>query len=149
MLELNISNLAPSQTTLNYNSMCRFGESYFGANDDGLYQLGGYTDHGVAIPALIKSGTLDLGMENKKRFRFFYFGLEANGGLRLTVHGDGALAGEYAVTINQEGIQVVRVPISRTVNAWYWEWMIENEDGAFFALHSVTALPVILHPGHA
>ena len=60
----------------------------------------------------------------------------------------GVLAGQYTVSGLQPGLQVVRVPISREVNAWYWQWTVENSAGSFFVLHSVKALPVILHPGH-
>lgn len=148
MIELNLSNMAPSQTTQNYNSACMFGDVALGATSSGLHICGGYTDHGAAIPALIKSGMLDIGMENKKRFRFFYFGVEASGTLTLTVHGDGVLAGQYTVSGLRPGLQVVRVPISREVNAWYWQWTVKNSAGSFFALHTVKALPVILHPSH-
>ena len=148
MLELNLINNAAAQTTRNFNSMCMFSGAKLGVNGDGLYRISGYDDHGVAIPALIRSGNLNLGMENKKRFRFFYFGVEAAGTLTLTVHGDGVLAGQYTVSGLQPGLQVVRVPISREVNAWYWQWTVENSAGSFFVLHSVQALPVILHPGH-
>lgn len=148
MIELNLTNRAAAQTTKGYNSACVFGDVALGATSSGLYQIGGYTDDTAAIPALVKSGLLNLGLENKKRFRFFYFGVEASGPLTLTVHGDGVLAGRYTVSGLQPGLQVVRVPISREVNAWYWQWTVENSAGSFFVLHSVQALPVILHPGH-
>ena len=148
MLTINMANRAAAQNTLQFNSMCRFGDVHLGASGSGLFALDGYADDGVGIRALIKSGLLNLGMENKKRFRFFYFGVEASGPLTLTVHGDGVLAGQYTVAGLQPGLQVVRVPISREVNAWYWQWTVENSAGSFFVLHSVKALPVILHPGH-
>lgn len=148
MIEINLPNRAAAQTTLAYNSACMFDGVPLGATSAGLYRVVGYTDHGTAIPALVKSGLLNLGLENKKRFRFFYFGIEASGPLTLTVHGDGVLAGRYTVSGLQPGLQVVRVPISREVNAWYWQWTVENSAGSFFVLHSVQALPVILHPGH-
>ena len=148
MLELNLANRAAAQTTQSYNSMCNFSGLAIGANENGIFLLGGYTDHGDAIPAMIKSGRLDLGQENKKRFRFVYFGVETDGDLTMKVYGDGELAGEYSVSNPLGGFRNIRVPISRSVNAHYWEWIIENVAGSFFALHSVVAIPVILHPGH-
>ena len=60
MLELNLKNRAISQTTVTYNSMARFGNIYLGATDQGIYQINGFSDHAVEIPALIKSGIFDL-----------------------------------------------------------------------------------------
>ena len=148
MLTINLANRAAAQTTQIYNSACMFGNIQLAATSSGLYQLGGYTDAGTAIPALIKSGATDFGVENKKRFRYFYFGINTSGSLKLSVYGDNVLAGQYAVNKFQSGMQTIRVPIRRDVNAWYWQWMIENVSGSFFVLHSVKALPMFLHPGH-
>lgn len=148
MLTINLRTRAAAQNTLEFNSMCRIGDVALAASGGGLHLLGGYTDDGVGIPAFVKSGMLDLGKGNKSRFRFFYFGIETSGSITLSVYGDGELAGQYDVTGATEGKQVIRVPISREVNAWFWEWKVENTSGSFFILHSVDALPVILHRGH-
>lgn len=148
MLELNLKNRAVSQTTKAYNSMCRFGNQYLGCTDSGLFKVGGFDDNGTQVPALVKSGMFDLGTDRPKRFRFFYFGIEAHGSLKLSVYGDGVLAGTYTVTSAGTTPQGVRVPISRAVSARYWQWQIENIGGAFFALYKVEALPVVLRHGH-
>ena len=149
MIELNLKTKAASQTSQDFNSMCRFGNEYIGATSSGLYRLGGFTDHGVAIPALVKSGTMDFGSANKKRFRFFYFGVETNGELLLKVYCDNVLAAEhYTVAPAETTSMRVRVPISRVHQSRYWSWSVENVSGSFMALYSVEALPVILHPGH-
>lgn len=145
MLEINLTNKAISQTTQAYNSMCRFGGEHLGATDTGLFRMTGYNDHGVQIPALIKSGMMDFGIAGKKRFRFFYFGLDATGSLKLSVYCDNALAGQYTVE-SATGTMNVRVPISRALQGRYWSWSVENVNGSFFALYSVEALPVILLP---
>ena len=148
MLELNLKTKAASQTTLPFNSMCKFGSSYLGATSAGLHTLGGYNDHGVAIPALIKSGNMDFGSTNNKRFRFFYFGLETDGNLLLKVYCDKVLAAEqYTVAPAETTSMRVRVPISRVHQSRYWSWSVENVSGAFMALYSVEALPLFLHPG--
>ena len=149
MLELNLKTKAATQTTLAFNSMCRFGDTYLGVTSTGLHQLGGYNDNGVAIPAFIKSGTMDFGMAQNKRFRFFYFGLETDGELLLKVYCDKVLAAEhYTVAPAETTSMRVRVPISRVHQSRYWSWSVENVSGSFMALYSVEALPVILHPGH-
>ena len=144
MLELNLTNRAAAQTTKDFNSACMFDGVPLGATASGLYRIGGYTDHGTAIPALIRSGMLDLGTERIKRFRFFYFGLQASGALKLTVLCDGTDAASYTVNGGNGGAREVRVPISRTYQGRYWQWQVENVSGSFFALYSVKALPVVL-----
>ena len=144
MLELNLTNRAAAQTTKDFNSACMFDGVPLGATASGLYRIGGYTDHGTAIPALIRSGMLDLGTERIKRFRFFYFGLQASGNLKLTIFCEGVDAASYTVDGSDGGSRDVRVPISRAYQGRYWQWQVENVSGAFFALYSVKALPVVL-----
>jgi len=150
MLEVNLKTRAASQSTVDFNSMCKFGDLYLGANEDGLFKICGYADNTVEIPALIKSGKMDFGVEQKKRFRYFYFGLETDGELLLKVYCDGVVATEeYTVAPITAGVMRVRVPISRVHHSRYWEWSVENVNGSFFVLYSVEALPIILHPGRS
>ena len=148
MLEVNLKTKAASTTTLPFNSMCKVGGAYLGASANGLYQIGGGTDDDTNISASIKSGMMDFGVANQKRFRFFYFGVETDGELLLKVYCDGVLAEQVTVAPRTPGAFQVRVPISRIYQSRYWSWSVENINGAFLALYSVTALPVILHPGH-
>lgn len=145
MIECNLNNNAISQTLRRYSSMCHFNGRTLCTRDDGLFQLYGYTDSGEQIEAWIKSGKFDLGTERYKRIRFFYFGLNAQGNIKLSLFADDQPAGEYEVFV--QGRQEVRVPVSRAFEARYWQWKVENMDGAFFALYSVKVLPVAVHSG--
>lgn len=147
MLEINLKNRAISQTTQNFNSMCRFGDAYLGATASGLYQLGGYSDHGVQIQALIKSGDMDFGTHALKRPRFFYFGIRSTGDVKLLIFCDGNLVTEYNVGSTGGDIKEVRVPVGRGANGRYWAWGVENVNGAFVALYSVKAIMIFMHPG--
>lgn len=145
MIELNLKNRAAAQSTIAFNSMCRMSDgTLLGANGNGVFKMCGYTDNGTAIPVLLKSGMLDMGTHHLKRFRFFYFGLEATGDLSLSVFCDGDLAASYTINIAESGVQSVRVPISREHQGRYWQWQVENTGGAFFALYSVKALPIMI-----
>lgn len=146
MIEVNLKNRVISQHTRDFNSMCLFGDDVIAASSSGLFRVNGYTDAGVQIPAMIKSGDTDFGMSGKKRFRFFYFGLQASGRLKLRVYCDGVMAAEHMLDRQKPGARTIRVPISRRHAGRYWSWSIENISGAFFALYSVTAIPVMLHP---
>jgi hypothetical protein len=149
MLEVNLMTKAASQTTVAYNSMCKLGEKFLGVTDQGLFLIEGYNDHGVQIPALVKSGMTDFGIQSQKRFRFFYFGVESDGDLVTKVFADGTVVGEeYSAVPIATGYRSIRIPIARTGQARYWGWSIENVGGSFFSLYSVKAIPVVLHPGH-
>jgi hypothetical protein len=143
MIEINLTNKAAAQTTVDFNSMCKFGDRYLGASSSGIFEIDGYNDNGTAIQTLVKSGKFDLGSERRKRFRFFYFGLETDGELTLSIFADDVLAAQYDVS-PEPTVQLVRVPISRETNARYWQWQIENVSGAFFSIYDVKAIPIIL-----
>lgn len=149
MFELNLKNRALSQTTVAYNSMAKCGDKYLGCTDAGLFLIGGYNDHGVQIPMLMRSGMTDFGDGNQKRFRFFYVSGEANGNGTITIFADGVEAGTADIVPSDTGVFDVRIPISRAHQARYWSWQVENTAGAFIALYSVKALPIILHSGRA
>lgn len=144
MIEINLPNRAAAQTTLAYNSACMFDGVPLGATSAGLYRVGGYTDHGTAIPALVKSGAFDLGTPRFKGFRYFYFGIDATGDLELSIFCDGELVASYSVDGGTSGYREVRVPIGRGARGRYWQWQVKNKSGAFFVLYSVQAMPVFL-----
>jgi len=145
MLEINLKTRAAAQTTKAYNSMCKFGDKYLGVTDSGLFEIEGYNDSGVRIAARIDTEKMDMGINNSKRFRFFYFGVDTSGYLKLSAFADGVLA--FTQTVKGNGLGNIRVPVPRTAQPRYWQIRIENVDGAFFALYSIKALPVVLHPG--
>lgn len=147
MIELNLKTKAASQTTVPFNSMCKFGDTYLGATASGLYQFGGYSDGGVEIPALIKSGDMDFGTHSLKRPRFFYFGIRTTGTAKLLIFCDGNQVAGYNVESTKGEIREVRVSVGRGNNGRYWAWGIENVNGAFVALYSVKAIMLFMHPG--
>lgn len=142
MLRLNLKNRAIAQTTQRYNSMCLHRGVPLAATDKGLVRIGGYSDSGEPIRAWMKSGKFDLGADNIKRFRYFYFGVAGDGDLRLSIWADDKLVREYVVPVEaHRGRQEIRVMVGRGAAARYWQWQVENVSGSFFVLYSVRALP--------
>ncbi|MHC4310873.1 MAG: hypothetical protein ACYSW3_00195 [Planctomycetota bacterium] len=131
----------------NFNSMCKFGDAYLGANDLGIFVLdSGQTDAGTAIEAFFEIVTSDFGAVNQKRFRSMYIGYEANGELVLTVKDDEN--NERAYTLepifadsSQHG---QKVAIGRDGKGRYWMVRIDNVGGADFSVDRITAIPVLL-----
>ena len=144
MLEINLKNKAISQHTRNFNSMCKFGDTYLGTTESGLFRLGRYTDDGAQIPLLVTSGVTDFGSDRPKRVRLFYFGVKSSGNLNITVTCDGDNAVEYTAVIPDTDYRIVPVQAARGHVGRYWDWSVENVNGGFVAVYSVKALVVVL-----
>lgn len=144
MLDVNLKNKAVTQSTRNFNSMCRFGNDFLGANSAGLYRICGYSDSGTEVPATIRSGTFDLGTERFKRFAYIYIGLETTGDLELDILCDGEFMCTLDIPYPGAGKREVYVKVPRGLKARYWAWELRNVNGSFFVLYSVKLLPVVL-----
>ena len=144
MLEVNLKNRAASQSTIDFNSMCHFGDVFIGANNSGLYRICGYSDNGVEIPALLSTGVFDLGTERFKRIAYIYLGLETTGAMQVEVWCDGV----YKITLDVPSIgaskREVYLKVPKGLRARYWQLKFRNVDGSFFVLYSVKLLPVVL-----
>ena len=144
MLELNLKNNAISQTTVTFNSMCKFGDIYLGADSTGLHKIHEFADGDTEISALMSTGIFDLGTERSKRIAYIYLGVETSGDLQIEVWCDG----EYKVTLDVPhpgaGYQEATVKVPRGLVARYWQLKFKNVDGSFFVLYSVKLLPVVL-----
>ena len=57
-----------------FNSYCTFGGKIYGANEIGIFELGGETDDGVDIHTGFVLGPHNLGVNNKKRLRSIHLG---------------------------------------------------------------------------
>lgn len=145
MIALNLKTRAATQTTEAFNSMCRFGDTYLGVTNQGLFRIQGYADAGVQIPAVFKLGKTDFGTDRMKRISYVYLGLETTGALKLNVYCDGVFKKAYDVPYPGTGKQevVVKIP-DRGLIARYWEFGVESVSGCFFALYSIKILPVVL-----
>ena len=149
-LDINTKNRATGQFSgLNYNSMCKFAGKYIAASTEGLHLIGGADDNGVAISASIKTGEVDLDLDNPKRFRFVYFGLETTGDLILYVYVDEVLVKTVNVIGNATGKQQrIKVPIPRkNASGRYLSWELQNVNGSDFSIDSVKGNITILSQG--
>lgn len=135
-------------TNFPFNSMVRFGETFLGAGDDGLFEIAGEQDNGVNIDAGFELPTTDLGIHNKKRIRFIYLGYETNGELQLEVITDQKPGEVYQVSnINATGQQRNKRSLKKTQQGRYFTVKVSNVNGADFSIDRIECLPVILSSG--
>jgi hypothetical protein len=146
---LALERLAASQyENYNFNSMCKFGDVYLGANDNGIFVLdSGDTDAGSAITAFFETVTSDFGIEHQKRIRRAYFGYETDGELMLILKDDDGNERVYNVDPNHPNHQqhTSTLPIGRDGKGRYWMIRVENVRGSDFSIDSLRLLPVILN----
>lgn len=131
----------------NFNSMCKFGEVYLGADDNGIAVLdSGHLDRTAKIESLFELPTSDFGSELQKRIRAAYIGGETNGELQFTVKDDDGNERSFLVYPNHSGNQqhTMKVPCGRNGKGRYWMVRIENVNGADFSVDSISILPILM-----
>lgn len=132
---------------LPFTSLTEFNGRYFGTTTEGLYELTGDTDDGAAINAFVLSGVDELGSNNDKRILRAYVALKTSGEVLLK-----AITAENVVNIyrlspatgTSNAMSHHRLPLGKGLHAVYWQFALENIDGADFELDVVKILPVVL-----
>lgn len=132
-------------TNYPFNSFARFNDVSLGASSTGLYRLTGDTDNGTAIAAVAKVGISDMGTSHLKKTEFVYVGCRATGDLLLRLNTNDSHVRDYRVKHNGEtGLHVKRVKLGKGVVARYWQFEVQNIDGADFDLNTLEIKPTVL-----
>lgn len=147
-LALAFRKIAPSQyANYNFNSMCKFGDVYLGANKGGIFILdSGDSDNNKEIDAAIELFTTDFGIPNQKRIRSFFVGYETDGDITFTVKDDDANERAKTLTGSVAGNKQVsgKVNPGRDGKGRYWMTRIDNVDGSDFSIDTITAVLIVL-----
>ena len=131
-----------------FNSFLTLGDAVYGATDTGLYRLGGPSDAGEPIHARIRQGMSAFGSQLKKGFPSMYLGYTASGDLRLSVVAADPRTGEriaHAYRLRARAADSVRegrVKVGAGLQSVYFDYVIENIDGADFGLDVIEFLPL-------
>lgn len=131
-----------------FNSFAEIDGEYYGAAETGLYKLTGDTDDGQDIAARIKSLMLDFGTSRMKRVRSAYLGYTASGKLLLKVKAvsGGQLVEHWfeARNVTADAPREQRVNLAMGIKSRYWQYELENVDGADFEIAELEMHPLIL-----
>ena len=122
---------------------------YVGATDTGLHMLGGDTDDGAPIHALIRSALTDFGSRHLKRVPNMYLGYTASGPMVLKVVHTSEQGSKvedwYQVEPRPAGsVRESRFKVGRGIASVYLGFELVNVAGADFALDVVEWLPMRL-----
>ena len=147
-LALNLRQIAPSQyANYNFNSMCKFGDDYIGANEGGIFTLdSGSTDAGTNIDAAFELFTTDFGIPSQKRIRSYYIGYETDGRLILKIKDDDNNERPFTLPAEVGGNKQVSAKINpgRDGKGRYWMTRIENVEGSDFSIDTIIATLIVL-----
>lgn len=143
---MNTSSFAVSEyDNYPFNSFAKIQGKYYGANDNGLYLLEGEDDAGIPIQARVKLGETNFGRSTKKRLDSVYLGFRADGGMLLKTVTEGNIERWYKVTGDTDKLHRKRVhPLAKGVKAVWWEFTLENIDGADFEVSEIEFVPIML-----
>jgi hypothetical protein len=132
-------------TNFPFNSFAVFGGRYLGASDDGIFELTGDTDAGVAIDAAARFGITDMNTSRVKRVEYVYIGARTAKGekaLLLRVTTNETRQRDYGVKASiSDGLHTTRVELGMGVESRYWQFELRNRGGADFSVDTVDVLP--------
>lgn len=143
---MNTSNGAASEYQgLNFNSLCKIGNRYFGASDTGIHEIAGNDDDGTSIATYVQSGLIDFGTALEKSVPVAYLGADVDGRVALGISvSEKAGIATYWYEANRElaAINNVKVPIGKGLSGRYWKFGIASD--ALSEFDAVTVIPVTL-----
>ena len=120
-----------SYTDYPFTGFANIGGRYFGASDQGLYELEGDSDHGAPIEAVIDMGQRDFESMALKSLANAYVSVNAQAPMRLRVELNGQ---PYTYTARGAGaqMQTQRIDLGRGLRGHFFGLQLMNTDGADF-----------------
>jgi hypothetical protein len=122
---------ATSELALDFSSLARVANFYYGANSSGLFLIdSGDKDLAEDIVSTVTFATTDFGFRNPKSIRFLYIGLEGSCEqcISICTQADGSVNSTESYTLQHGGAQRIRVPISLCLNGRYWRISISSAE---------------------
>jgi len=122
-----------------FNGYAVIGGKYFGSCAAGIKQLDvGTTDDALPIPAGFTTGQLDFGDTAQKRCENFFIAGSFGGPVGVTATTDETATADYEVdTVYVDTLRQRRSPIGKGLRGRYWQFKVENTDGAELNFDSI------------
>lgn len=137
-----ITNAVTEYTNYGFDSFAVIGGVTYAAGSDGIYELDtGSTDQTASINAYFETGAISFSSEYLKRMESLYAAYRTTGDIRVSVRTDEGI--QYAYTMKYDGhptLRQRRVPIGKGLKGKYWQYKIENVDGAAFGFDTFNIL---------
>jgi len=129
-----------------FNSFATFNGQVLAAGPSGIVVLGAQDkDNTTAITARVRTGKDSFKSSFHKRVPRIYLGYESTGDLLVrTITTEGGERTYLLPWNNITGVQQRRAPVGKGPRSRYWQFEVENKDGADFAVDNLLVHPVTL-----
>lgn len=123
-----------------FNSFCRMGNIYYGANSSGLYQLLGDDDDGADIIATLRSGFAQWAGSRFTMFKGIYLGVRGEGDwvLKLITGDDNT----YIYSVSTRNQRTTKVHLGKGLRARYWQFELTST-GQDFDIDTIEFVPLV------
>ena len=151
-LALNLRKVFPYQwENFDFGSLFDFNGTPIGMNEDGLFSLfDADNDAGANINAFFELVKSDYGVQQSKRIRRFFLGLETSGNMVIKTTSDDLIERTYlapSTLTGQKQHRSMAIGGRSDQQGYYWTIRVENQDGCDFSIDSISALIMILTMG--
>jgi hypothetical protein len=142
---INCETNAPSRyDSLPANSMCLFNGKTYMACAAGIYEIGADDDAGRPIHASATVAQTNFGSTKNKRIPYVYVGMRSSGAMQLKAIANNQSDRYYALNAVGGAVRGSRADIGKGLEGQYWQFRVDNVDGADFELDSIEFKPSIL-----
>jgi len=140
---INTKNLAVSKyLKYEFNSFARFEGKYYGANENGIFDLSSETDDGTDIVTAIKTGLMNFGSEFQKRIPRAYIGVRNDDRVILKTITNEGIERWYELAETHSGLSRARFKLSKGVKSAYWQFELTTIGPA--QIEALTLMPIVL-----
>lgn len=130
-------------TNYNFDGCYKFNGKYYFYNSTGLYELGGTTDDGDTIRAIIETAAFSFDTSNAKCLPSIYLGATNSDQLIIKVRVDGRGEFHYKTKKYTNNLQTQKIDLGKGLNGRYFQFELIT-DATEFNMESIEFLPMIL-----
>jgi hypothetical protein len=128
----------------NFNSMCRLGNHYYGANEDGIFLLDGDDDAGEDIQYFATLPTTEFGRSGLKRIPRAYMGYSNAGDMHLKIVTPDSREFVYRMNATPAGQTEALTKIGRGIVARFFTFDLYNYEGGEVELSRIEFFPLYM-----
>ena len=142
---INYETNAPSRyDSLPANSMCIFNGKTYMACAAGIYEIGADDDAGRPIHASATVAQSNFGSTKNKRIPYVYVGMRSSGAMQLKAIANNQSDRYYALNAVGGAVRGSRADLGKGLEGQYWQFRVDNVNGADFELDSIEFKPAVL-----
>jgi hypothetical protein len=142
---INYETNAPSRyDSLPANSMCLFNGKTYMACAAGIYEIGADDDAGRPIHASATVAQTNFGSTKNKRIPYVYVGMRSSGAMQLKAIANNQSDRYYALNAIGGAVRGSRADLGKGLEGQYWQFRVDNVNGADFELDSIEFKPTVL-----